>query len=97
MEENNNPVQNPQANVATKKITVPGLVGFILSLVGLLFFGIPLGITSVILGIVGMVKFDANTQKGKGFAIASIIIGALDIVGAIFGVILMGIIAGSMY
>ncbi len=61
---------------------VLGILGFILSLIGLLIFGIPLGILAIVFGAISLTKIKKNPKrfKGKGFAIAGIIIGVIDVV-----------------
>lgn len=71
MEENNN---------VQKKMNVCALVSFIFSLIGIVIAGLPCGIVATITGIIGLVTFKAETQKGKGFAIAGLVIGILDII-----------------
>ena len=71
MEENNN---------VQKKVNVCGLVSFIFSLVGIVVAGLPCGIVATITGIIGLVTFKSETQKGKGFAIAGLTIGIIDVV-----------------
>lgn len=70
---------------AAKSATMNGLAlaGFIVSLVGLVVFGIVLGILAIILSGIGLyrVNQDPINWNGKGLAIAGIIIGILDIVG----------------
>ena len=98
MEENNNPIQESGVkteeytaqttqNVGTRKQNSMALTSFILSLVGLIVAGLPCGIVAVILGIVGLVKFDATKEKGKGFAIAGLIVGVIDVVAVIISTI----------
>ena len=69
------------------------LAGFILSLVSafislffmgietdssvLLFTGVPVAISGFICSIVGLVRLKKNKQRGKGFAITGIVLGAL--------------------
>jgi hypothetical protein len=62
-----------------------GIAGFVSSLVGLFIAGIPLGLIGVIFGGISLskIKKQPNKYKGKGLAIASIIIGIIAIVGAI--------------
>jgi hypothetical protein len=59
-----------------------GLAGFITGLVGLFIASIPLGIIAVVFGSISLLKIKKNPQrfKGKGFAIASIILGIVDVV-----------------
>lgn len=58
-------------------------IGFISSIVGLFIFGIPMGIISIITGKVALFKINKNKRKGKGLAIAAIIIGFIDLIGVI--------------
>lgn len=62
-----------------------GLAGFISGLVGLFIAGIPLGLIAVIFGGISLSKIKKHPQryKGKGFAIASIILGLIDVVAMI--------------
>ena len=50
----------------------------IIAIVGLFIFGIPCGVTSLILGIIGIAT--AGETKGKGMAIAGTVVGAIDLV-----------------
>lgn len=99
MEENNNPIQEPgvkteeytaQAtqNVGTRKQNAMALASFILALVGLIVAGLPCGIVAVILGIIGLVKFDATKEKGKGFAIAGLVVGVIDVIAVVLNIII---------
>ena len=91
MEENNNPIQENgvnQNNNGVKKVNVYGLISFIFALVGLLIAGLPCGIVALITGIIGLVKFNKETEKLKGFAIAGIVIGVFDIVAVVLNIIL---------
>jgi hypothetical protein len=58
------------------------LSGFICSLVGLFLFGFILGVLALIFSAIGLGKINKDTSKwkGKGMAIAGIIIGIIDIV-----------------
>lgn len=81
MEENNNPIaENSANNNVEKKISTPALISFIFSLVGLIIAGLPCGIVAIITGIVGLVKYNAETQKCKWMAIVGLIVGALDVI-----------------
>lgn len=74
---------------APKKKNVLALVGFILSLISLfipetlLWLALPVGVASLVLGIVGVVQVNAGKGKGKGFAITAIVIGALTVIGCL--------------
>jgi prolipoprotein diacylglyceryltransferase len=66
-----------------RKTEKMGLVGFILSFFGIIpLIGIPFGILAIIFGAKSLTKIKRNPEKykGKGFAIASIAIGAAMLV-----------------
>jgi hypothetical protein len=68
---------------APKKTDGMAVAGFIGSLAGLFIAGIPLGIMAIVFGFVSLGKIDRHPEryKGRGFGIASIIIGAVDVIG----------------
>lgn len=66
-----------------KKNNGMALTSFILGLVGLFIFGIPCGVCAIIFGGLGMAKFNPETQKNKWMAITGLILGIVDVVGAI--------------
>lgn len=72
MEENNGqlPGQKKRNNMA--------FTSFICSLVGLLIAGIPCGIAAVVTGILGLTKFNPETENNKWMAIFGIVLGAID-------------------
>ena len=74
----------PQDNMPPKMEGL-GLTGFIASLVGLFIAGIPLGLLGIIFGGISLsrIKRYPARYRGRGIAIASIIIGFVAIVGAI--------------
>ena len=65
-----------------KELNVLGLISMIIAIVGLFIFGIPCGVTSLILGIIGIVT--AGETKGKGMAIAGTVVGAIDLVAVLW-------------
>ena len=71
-------MENQTPNMEKKNNTL-GLISFILSLVGLLVAGLPCGIAAVITGIIGLVKFNPETEKGKWMAIVGLVVGAIDV------------------
>lgn len=77
MIENND--NNTNVNVE-KKLNVCGLISFIFSLVGIIVAGLPCGIIATVTGIVGIVTFKKEEQKGRGFAIAGLVVGILDVI-----------------
>jgi hypothetical protein len=50
------------------------VTGFVLALVGLLFFPIPLGVAAIILGSI------SRSRGAKGMATAALVIGIIDVV-----------------
>ncbi len=96
--EDNNPIQEVgaqkaqenevQMNQGTKKVNTSALVSFIFSLVGLIIAGLPCGIVAIITGIIGLVKFNKETEKFKWMAIVGIIVGVVDVVAVSLNVIL---------
>lgn len=65
-----------------KELNILGLISMIIALIGLFVFGIPCGIASLVLGIIGIAT--AGDTKGKGMAIAGTIIGAIDLVAVLW-------------
>ena len=76
---------SPVIRSANTKTHGLAIVGFVSSILGLLVAGIILGALAVIFGGIGLGKINsqADKYKGKGLAIASIIIGVIDIIGAL--------------
>lgn len=70
------------ANGDEPKTNGLALTGFICSLVGFFLFGFILGVLALIFSAIGLGKINKDTSKwkGKGMAIAGIIIGAIDVV-----------------
>lgn len=71
-----------------KKMNVCGLISFIFSLIGIIVAGLPCGIIATITGIVGIATFKKEEQKGRGFAIAGLVIGILDVIIMILYIII---------
>lgn len=71
------------ANTSNASMNGFALAGFICSLVGLILFGLILGVVAIILSAIGLSKINKDPLgwNGRGFAIAGIIIGILDIIG----------------
>ena len=57
-----------------KKINGTGLTGFILSLCSIFIFGIILSILGIVFSSIGLATFKKDTQRGRGFAIAGLVI-----------------------
>lgn len=67
-------------NGTTKKLNKCGLFSFIFSLVGIIIAGLPSGTIAIITGILGIVTFKPDVQKGKWMGITGLVIGVLDVV-----------------
>jgi hypothetical protein len=76
-----NQIYSSAENSAPPRTEGLGLAGFISSLAGLFIASIPLGTIAIIFGAVSLSKInkDPKHHKGKGFAIASIVIGLVDV------------------
>lgn len=77
-----NAIKSIKTAYATKPAISMAVASLVCSLIGLLIFGIPLGILSIVFGSValGRIKIEP-VQPGKGMAIAGIILGIVDIIG----------------
>lgn len=69
-----------------RRVQPLGVIGSVLGLLGIIAFGIPLGIIAMTFGNLSMDRIKRNPEKlkGKGWAIASVILGALSAIGALF-------------
>lgn len=69
----------------SQKTNGMAIAGFVCSLVGLFLFGIVLGLLGIIFGAIGLGKIskDSSRWKGKGMAIAALVVGVVDVVVAI--------------
>ena len=65
-----------------------GLAGFIAGIVGLFVAGIPLGSIGIIFGGISLARFkkEPGRYKGRGFAIWSIVLGVIDIIGSLLAI-----------
>ena len=70
---NNNNYPN---NKVTNKFALSSLICGLLSI---WIFGIPFGLTDIVLGIIALNTFDLSTEKNESFAIAGIIIGVIAV------------------
>ena len=86
MDEENEVIKENSTN-SEKQLNICALLSFIFSLVGLFVFGFPLGIAAIILGIIGIVKFDKEKQKFKWMAIVGLVLGAVDIIAILLSVV----------
>ena len=74
-----------------RKFSVLGLISFLVSLVGLWGYGIPLGIVSISLGIVGLANLERQERRGKWMLFAGLIIGTIDWLGVLVLTILVNL------
>lgn len=63
-----------------KKLNGYAMASFICSIVGLVIFGMPLGLAAIVTGINGIREFDKETQNNKWMAIAGLAIGIIDVI-----------------
>lgn len=74
-------------NAAERPMNIISIIGFICALVGLSLIG-------VILGHIGLSQIAKRDERGKGFAIAALILGYLGLLATIVIVILI-VVAGG--
>lgn len=67
-------------NPTPKKFSGKGIAGFVLSLVGMIIFGIPCGILGIIFSSIALKEVKTKNLKGKGLAIAGLVISIIDVV-----------------
>lgn len=92
LQQGKNQKPNALADDSAKKIEKLGVSGFIMAIIGLFVGGIPLGTLAVIFGGISLSKIKNHPEKyknKKGFAIASIIIGLVAIIGGIVALALL--------
>ena len=92
----NNNFNNQQVNSGYQgKTSGIAIGGFVCSLIGFWIAGIILGIVAISLGATALNHMKTfPEEKGKGLAIAAIVIGIIDIIGAIVGTALL---AGDLF
>ncbi|WP_195990050.1 DUF4190 domain-containing protein [Clostridium sp. D53t1_180928_C8] len=82
MSENNNNNQLQNSNNSYNGLSIAGFVLGIISCF-LNFFGI-VGIVAVVLSSIGLAQISRDYQKGKTLAITGIVLGAINIIFALF-------------
>lgn len=73
-----------------KKYNGVGIASFICGLVGIFYYPFPCGLAALITGIIGIIKFDPNKEKGKWMSITGVVLGALEILWSIL-ILLLGL------
>jgi ribosomal protein S19 len=78
------------------RMNAPALIGFIISILGMFF--IPIEVASLILGIIGLsqINNEPDRYKGKGFAIASIVISAVTLLLGILVLLILLLFLASI-
>ena len=77
--QNSNPVEN--VNAGEVKTCGQAIASLVLSLVGLIIFGLICGIMAISMSTVALNRIKANPNlKGRGLAIAGLVIGIIDCV-----------------
>ena len=72
-------------NIDVRQVEGFGIAGLAAGVVGLFIAGIPLGVVAIVFGAISLsrIKKNPNKYKGKGLAIASLILGLVDVVAMI--------------
>ena len=85
------PVEQANANAEKTKPKFSGMAitGFVLSLVGILVLAIPCGIIGLVFSSVAMKDTLALVRRGRGMAIAGLVISIVDIVLGIVNIVLL--------
>ena len=76
----------PRTNGMAIASLVLAIIGFLTSILGI---GIIFGVVALILGIIalGQIKANSRQQKGRGMAMAGVILGALSVVMMVLGIL----------
>lgn len=89
-----------QPGIDYRKTSGMGIASLVCSLIGLFFFGIGfiLGPLAIIFGGVGISQCNRqpNVYKGKGLAIAGLVIGIIEVIFYVIVVLIMGSALGLM-
>jgi len=76
---------NTQVAGPERKIEGLGLAGFVAGIAGLFVLGIPFGLFAFIVGLISLTRIKRSPARyiGRGYAIAAIVLGIIDVVGVI--------------
>lgn len=94
---NVNQIQYGQQPASNLKINGVGLASFICAIVGIFTLQFPCGVAAVVTGIIGIVKFNKETEKGKWMAITGVSLGAVEILITIIAFIIVFVVGTSSY
>ena len=76
-------------NPTQKKLSMKALVGFIVAMAGIFIAAIPCGIVGLVFSCKGMKETENSNLRGRGFAIAGLVVSILDIIFGVISVIMM--------
>lgn len=83
----NDNMQNNINAAGKQKTNGMAIASFVCSLVGIIIFGVILGILAISLGATAKKRMQVFNEGGSGLATAGIVIGIIDIVGAFIATI----------
>ena len=91
-------IQEMQAPFTESKLSWKALVGFIVSLAGIIVLALPCGIVGLIFSVLGFNEIQRSTEyKGRGFALAGIVVAILDVVVWLIGIIVGASLISMMF
>jgi hypothetical protein len=80
----NNQNKTPYDHKRTNELQGLAVASLVTGIVGFFVFGIPLGAMAIVFGTIALSKIKSNPGlSGKGMAIAGLILGIIDIIGAL--------------
>lgn len=80
---------------ARRELNGLAIAGFVISIAGLPLLGFIASILGLVFGIVALSKIKKYDQRGKGFAIAAIVLGGLGVL--ILGVVVAALLSGGFF
>ena len=72
----------------SNKTCTKALVGFIVAMAGIIIAAIPCGIVGLVFSIMGKKEVEAKGLKGRGLAIAGIVVAIVDIAFGVISIIM---------
>ena len=85
-----NETTQPNLTISTKKkYSGKSIAGFVLSLVGFIVAALPCGILGIIFSSTSFNEIRTKNLKGRGLAIAGLVISIIDIFGGIINLVLL--------
>ncbi len=71
-------------NEPAPKLSIKALVGFIVSLAGVLVLAIPCGVVGLVFSALGIKEMNTLSKVGRGFVISGLIVSIVDIILGIY-------------